>query len=252
MITSECSTAMETLSIFVERVLFDLGNDLPSRIRDTGHVLNTFDELNRSNLPSEFILVGFDIVNIFPSIDNNFGFKTVFKILQSHVNKFPPTQPVIEALELCLTCNNSIFNNKNYLQTDGTAQGPHMSCSYADLALTTFDNRTFAYSCSLTTWKRLRDDVFVVWKHGSAALHLFLDYLNNLDDASEIKFTMQVAAENRFEFLDLKLKIGEEKINFDVYSKPTNSFMHVLQSTCYTYKNKKSSKRYYSETTTHL
>ena len=34
-----------------------------------------------------------------------------------------------EGLELCLTCNNSIFKNGNFLQTDGTAEGPHMSCS---------------------------------------------------------------------------------------------------------------------------
>ena len=153
---------MEKLSIFVETVLFDLANELLSRIRDTGHMLNIVDELSRSNLPSESIVVEFDIVNMFPSIDNDVGLKAVFEILESRVNKFPPTQSVIEALELCLTCNNSILNNKNYLQTDGTAQGPHMSCSYADLALATFDNRALAYNCNLTTWKRFRDDAFVV------------------------------------------------------------------------------------------
>ena len=48
---------------------------------------------------------------------------------------------------------------------------------------------------------------------------------------------MQVADENGIEFLDLKLKIVEGEINADVYSKPTNSFTHVLPSTCYPYKN---------------
>ena len=91
-------------------------------------MLNIVDELDISNLPSESILVGLSIYifNMFPSIDNNFGLKTVFENYESRVNKFPPTQSVIEALELCLTCNNSIFNNKNYLRTDGTAQGPHV------------------------------------------------------------------------------------------------------------------------------
>ena len=112
-ITSGCRTAVEKLSIFVETVLFDLADDLPSRIRGTGDLLHIVDELNRSNLPSESTLVGFDTVNMFPSIDNNFGLKTVLKILESRVHKFPPTQSVIEALELCLTCNNSTFNNKN-------------------------------------------------------------------------------------------------------------------------------------------
>ena len=116
----------------METVLFGLANNLPSSTRDTGHILNIVDELNRSNLPSEYLLVGFDIVNMFPRIDNNFGLKTVSEILESRVNKLPPT------LKLCLTCNNSIFNNKNFLQTDGTAQGLHMSCSYADVALAIF------------------------------------------------------------------------------------------------------------------
>ena len=112
-----------------------------------------------------------------------------------------------------------------------------MSCSYADLALATFNNRALAYNCCPTMWKRFRDDVFVVWVHGSAALNLFLDYLNNLDDTGKIKFTMQVANENGHDLLDLKLKIVEGKITVDVYSKPTNSLMYVLPSTCYPYKN---------------
>ena len=52
-----------------------------------------------------------------------------------------------------------------------------MSCSYAELALATFDNRALAYNCSPTIWERFRDDVFV-------------DYDSNLDDTGKIKFTM--------------------------------------------------------------
>ena len=85
------------------------------------------------------------------------------------------------------------------------------------------------YNCSRTTWKRFRDDVFVVWAHGSAAFNLFLDYLNNLDDTGKIEF-MPVAYKNGIEFLDLKLKIVEGKINVNVHSKPTNSFTYELPS----------------------
>ena len=102
-----------------------------------------------------------------------------------------------------------------------------------DLALNTFDNCALAYNCSPTTWKRFSDDVFVVWRHGSAALDLFLDFLNNLDDTGKIKCTMQVADKNGLEFLDLKLKIIEGKIKVDACSKPANSFAYVLPSTCY-------------------
>ena len=72
------------------------------------------------------VLVSFDIMNMFPSIDNKMGIDSVIKILNKRRCKNPPTQCVIEALELCLNFNNSIFNNTNYIQTDGTAQGPHI------------------------------------------------------------------------------------------------------------------------------
>ena len=69
-ITSGCNTAIESSSIFVAKVLYDIASNLPSRIKDTEHMLDIIDETNSSSLPSNSILVGFDIVNMFPSIDN--------------------------------------------------------------------------------------------------------------------------------------------------------------------------------------
>ena len=128
-IMSGCNAAIESLSIFVEKVLYDTATNLPSRIKETGHMLDIIDEINNSNLPTNSIPVGFDIVNMFPRIDNKSGLKSVHDILELRDSNFPPTSCAIEALELCLSCNNSVFNKKNYLQTDGTVQGPHMPCS---------------------------------------------------------------------------------------------------------------------------
>ena len=180
-IRSGCNTAVKFLSIFVEKALYDIASNLPSRIKDTGHMLDIIDKINSYNLPTNSILVGFGIVYMFPSIDNKSGLKSVHDILELYDSNFPPTICVVEALELCLSCNNSIFHNTNYLQTDRTAQGSHMSCSYADFALASYDSKALAFSLSPTTWKRLRDDAFVVWMHGPASVSLFLEYLNNVD-----------------------------------------------------------------------
>ena len=50
---------------------------------------------------------------MFPSIDNKMGINSVKKFLNERTCKDPPTQCVIEAPELCLSCNNSVFNNNN-------------------------------------------------------------------------------------------------------------------------------------------
>ena len=190
--------------------------------------------MNNSNLSSSAILLILDIVNMFSSIDNNIGIVSVRKYLDERECKTLPTDCVIETLELCLSCNNSVFNNTNYLQTDGTAQGPHMSCSYADIAMAYHDRKALSYFLSPTTWKRFRDDIFVAWEHGTDTLPPFLDYLNNVDEAGKIKFTMEIADQEKgLEFLDLRIKCVDGKLSADIFGKPTNSFTYVKPFTCY-------------------
>ena len=72
-ITNDCNTAVENLSIFAENVLFELASELPSRVKDTCHILEIIDDMNNCNLSSSTIYVSFDVVNMFLSIDNNMG-----------------------------------------------------------------------------------------------------------------------------------------------------------------------------------
>ena len=70
-ITTGCGTAVENLSIFVERYLYVEVLKIESRIQDTSEMLNFIDYLYKSNnLTEDSSLVSFDKVNMFPSIDN--------------------------------------------------------------------------------------------------------------------------------------------------------------------------------------
>ena len=136
---------------------------IAGRVKDTSEMLTIIDNLNKSNkLTSDCRLVGFDIINMFPSLDNISGLKAVKNILDSRQDQFPHTAYITEALKLCLECNNSIFNNKHFLQSDGTAQGPHMSCSYSDIAIQYFDVKALEYTPASICWQRFRDDIFTV------------------------------------------------------------------------------------------
>ena len=108
-ITNGFNTAVENLSIFLESVLFELASELLSRIKDTWHMLEIIDDMNNPNLSSSAILLILDVVNMFSSIDNNIGIVSVRKYLDERECKTLPTDCVIEALELCLSCNNSVF-----------------------------------------------------------------------------------------------------------------------------------------------
>ena len=90
---------------------------------------------------------------MFSRTDNNTGIASVRKYLVERECKDLPTDCVIEALELCLKCNNYVFNNTSYLQTDGTAQGPHISCSYTDITMAYHDRKALSCFLSPTTRK---------------------------------------------------------------------------------------------------
>ena len=153
--------------------------------------------------------------------------------LEARQEQFPPTDCIIQALKLCLESSNSAFNNKDFLQADGTAQGSHMSCSYSHIAIEIFDKKVLKYHPSVIGWKRFRDDAFSVWPHSRENLDLFFNYMNNIDSTEKIEFTMEVA-KDILEFLELQLKFDKVSkiISVVIFSKATNSFTYVLPSTC--------------------
>ena len=73
-IRSVCGTAVEFLSIFVENYLYKEVNKIDSRIKDIPDMLNIIGNINSKNIIiKDSVLVSFDVVNMFPSIDNVLG-----------------------------------------------------------------------------------------------------------------------------------------------------------------------------------
>ena len=77
LLTSGCNTAIENLSRYIEKICAPLTENLPNRIRDTSHLLEIIDSLNIEGLPVDAKLVSFDIINMYPSIDNIKGMEAV-------------------------------------------------------------------------------------------------------------------------------------------------------------------------------
>ena len=139
-ITNGCNTVFEKLSILVGKTLYPLADRLNSKIKDTNNTLEIIDDINKSVLPENCVSVSFDVVNMFPNIDSKSGLLSVKEALTDSNFDVDSMQCIVDTLEICLTCNNSKFNHQHFLQTDSTVQGPHMSCSYADIAMTKYDS----------------------------------------------------------------------------------------------------------------
>ena len=144
------------------------------------------------------------------------------------------TSCLIEGIRLCLYNNNSVFNNKNLIQTNGTAIGAPNSCSYSDLAVKPIDSAIYEEKeinfVELHFYGRFRDDCLIFWAGSESRLHQFHEFVNTID--SNLKFTMEIG-EDSINFLDLKISIVDNGIHTTVYSKPTDSHLYLQGDSCH-------------------
>ena len=197
-------------------------------------MLDIVDELNENGLPDVVILVSFDIVNMFPSIDNKKGIDAVRSALISRELLEPSTECIIEGLEICLFNNNSTFAGDHLLQINRTATGDPNSFSYADLAVYPIDQEVFRAIQStyqeLMYFGSYRDDYLGLWHGSIEKLYQFFEFLNSLNP--DLKFTMEIGNDTIC-FLDLKISIVQNQLFTTVYSKPTDSHMYLHDTSCH-------------------
>ena len=162
---------------------------------------------------------------MFPNIDNNLWLNEVREALEIRQVQSPPTDCLLEAVELCSLNNNSQFGNLNFLQCMGTAKGPKNACSYADLVMGEIDElaKNRHEIKPMLLW-RYRDDIVDIWVHGLPKLLEFTDFINALYPT--IKFEL-VYSQQTLNVLDVTMHLVDGFIQTDVYSKPTDSHLYL-------------------------
>ena len=149
------------------------------------------------------VLVSFDIVEMYPSIDNDRAVAANRSVLETRTNKSPSTDCMIEGLEIYLKCNNSTFSLQNLRQLNGTVTGVPNTCSYADLAVFNIDKNVLQAERNVYQemgyFGRYCHDYLELSTGLLEKLELFLTFLNSID--SNLQFTIEVGGiELRFKY----------------------------------------------------
>ena len=131
LITSCCGSPTQNLAEYSDFYLQEISKKLPYVVKDNAAFLF---EIYKFNLTYEgsfenILLVSFDIVAMFPSLDNEMGLNACKDLLDKRQTCYPSTDCILEATRITLENILSIFNKVAYLQTKGTAMGPGNACS---------------------------------------------------------------------------------------------------------------------------
>ena len=127
-------------------------------------------------------------------------------------------------LYLCTKNAHFTLNSKTYVQIDGVAMGSPLGPVLADIFMVELEQIIIpTISKDISLWKRYVDDT-ICFVNSSCINHV-LELLNSFH--SNIKFTIEIEAENKIAFLDILLIRNKDLVNTTVYRKKTNTDLYI-------------------------
>ena len=232
MISTGCASAIKNLSALTAHELTKVS--LPHVIQDVNHFLRKVDEINESGvlLNKSVIHVSLDIESMFPSISKEVGLEECKLHLNKRSDPIFSTKSIIDALEITLDNNITVFENETFRQVKGTAMGPKNACAYADTTIHKIDCEVMEgqWSHPPILWARFRDDVYIPWTHGPELLEIFLKWLNTRIPG--IKFTIKFS-KHGVVFLQTFVYTKNGILHTKPFSKPCDDHSYNVPSSCH-------------------
>ena len=217
----------------------------PTQLYIKSYVQDTTDFIKKimgtDILPQDCLLVTLDVTSLYTNIPNNLGIEAAAELLLKHRPQpyvKPSNANLIHLLKLVLTKNNFQFNGENYLQVGGTAMGTKVAPSFANTFMGKFETKfVYPYKLQPLLFLRYLDDIFMIWQHGLTELRKFHTYLNSC--LPTIKFTLEFS-DQQITFLDTLVRLRQNRLETDLYCKPTDSHNYLLYKSAHPQKCKDS------------
>lgn len=224
------------LSIWVHKTLDPIVKGFSDILRDR---LPLISSLEHATCPPGFILLTADVTSLYPSINTDFGVKTVIELLNNLRLKphlFPEysgppislatVNAIKRALPLVLNNNIICYDGALYLQIKGTAMGSSLAPSYAQLFLFARE-RELVLSAKLkdqiVIYKRYIDDIFACVHNSYASI--FISEYNKLTEGIRVTHTIN---KYHVDYLDLSIHISQPHYTFyfKAFSKPFQKWLY--------------------------
>ena len=235
-IVSGIDSLTAPLSSFVDFFIRPINEQLPSFVKDTGHMISIVESLEP--VTGDTILVTLDVEALYTNVPHEGGIQALEHFLAQRSPESRPSNTCIVTLaEIVLTHNYFLFQDDFFLQKSGVAMGSPMAPNYAGLYVGYLEKtKIFNPTCNpflskILLWKRFIDDVFLLFKGTREELHNFFLFVNACSD--HLKFTMSFDFHS-LNFLDLLITRGDDnRLYTDLYKKPTDRNSLLRAESCH-------------------
>ena len=191
----------ESLSKLVDHWLQGHIVSLSSYIKDTTHMLRTFQQWNHDYGPFRdgVRLVTIDAIGLYTNIPQQDLLTALrFQLNSMPQTNIPPTERVVDIVHHVLSSNVFSFEDDYFQHIFGTAMGTPMAPSAANLFMGWLEAQLLA-TCpvpvSQDTWKCFIDDIFLLWTGTPEGLYVFFEHVNSFHPT--ITFTIASSADQQ-------------------------------------------------------
>lgn len=217
------------LNIACDKFLEGTENNIPNLIRDTREFIASLQNIN---VPDHAFLVSIDIRSLYTNIPWTEGIRAV---MDAYINTYegqrPPIDPALleRSLDHIMKQNHFTFNGETFHQTFGTAMGAPIAVKYANISTHAIWTRITNDELQPLMFKRLIDDIFMVWTHSEDQLKTFIDNINLKHPTIKFDYSYSPTA---IPFLDTIVYIQDNRLMTKLYVKPTDrqAYLHYTSA----------------------
>ena len=126
-------------------------------------------------------------------------------------------------IEICTEQNFFTYENNIYILEQGIAMGSPLSSFLADIYMSYIEEKIEKLNLFkfIKYWGRYVDDILVIWYGNEENLNTFYEHINNI--SINLNFTLEKEKDNKLNFLDLTLIKKNNRLEFNIFRKPTNT-----------------------------
>ena len=191
---------------------------------DVKNVYEFVDKVKDITLEPVEIIVSYDVISLYPNVPIPEALQIVNDWLFESGVSDTKADLLFRTTRQCMEQNFFQYNNKFYKQTFGANMGNPLSCFVANAFLGELELKLKKKGLLPRIWLRYVDDIFAVVKRSEA--DSLISTLNS--QSTTIKFTLDKENENgSLPFLDVLITRVNNKLDFSVYRKPTNTDRYI-------------------------
>ena len=219
------------ISIFIDLILQPLLKKVPTYIQDSAEFIR---ETYNLQMQKEYTFLQADVEALYPSIHIDDGLASLNQTLLDAKMDTKLRVLIVRSTQWVLKHNYMTFNNKTYLQINGTAIGTPLAVTYASLFMADIEtralNRIRLYGMpEPVIYKRLMDDLASIHINKTSAYN-FIETLQQVL-SNQIKFTYEISDETCV-FLDLiiykrKRTNGKFTLATKLFQKKMNKYLFI-------------------------